>query len=334
MAKKLLVPLSLWVLFFFFWYQIVYSYVGNISNRLLFTLFDVTLIMGSFYFVFSFAVPALLLKKKTILFIITIIAGITAGSLLLIRVMQALLESNLVQINFAMTWNYSSLYNNRYFIALFGTVAGLITKLSIEWTAARKKIQAVEIEKTRAELQYLKNQVNPHFLFNALNTIYFQFDESADSARHSLLQFSDILRYQLYDCNEERVPVIKELLYLDNYIKIQALRKDSHCEVDFSFDAGWSTEAIAPLLLIPFVENAFKYVSDFTDRRNYILVTADKKEGWLLFSCVNTFQPAAASTGIGLMNVKRRLALLYQENHQLSITVTGDLYSVQLKIKV
>lgn len=335
MAKKVFIQIGLWIIFFFFWYQIVYIYVGNIGNRLLFTFFDVSLIIVSFYFVYSFAAPKLLLKKKRILFIVAVVAGVVVSSFLLIWMLKAILNSDLFRIKFIMSWNYTDLYNTRFSIALFGTIAGLVTKLSIEWTQAKKRIQQVECEKTKAELNYLKNQVNPHFLFNALNTIYFQLDESPDNARNSLLKFSDILRYQLYDCNDDYVPVIKEIEYLDNYIKIQKLRKESNYVIDFSFDTIWTNEKIAPLLLIPFVENAFKYVSDFPEQQNRITISAEKHENCMHFSCTNSFDKTVIhKNGLGIINVKRRLELVYPGRHKLDITTEGNYFTILLKIEL
>lgn len=234
-----------------------------------------------------------------------------------------------------MIWNFTDLYNNRFFLALFGTFAGLVTKLSLEWTQAKKRIRQVEYEKTKAELEYLKSQVNPHFLFNALNTIYFQLDESKASARTSLLLFSDILRYQLYDCNEDYVPVIKEIEYLDNYIKIQKLRKESNYSIDFSFDTVWTNEKIAPLLLISFVENAFKYVSDFPEKQNTISISAEKQDNCMKFSCVNSFdRRVTGKKGLGIDNVKRRLELVYPGRYKLDLVTEDNYFTVLLIVEL
>lgn len=333
MIKRVLLQTGFWLLFFIFWYQIVYTYVGSRGNRLLFTFFDVSLIAVTFYFVYLFAVPQLLLKKKRVLFLFSLLGIITATSFVLIGLLKAALHSNFFQISFSMSWNYSDLYNNRFFIALFGAVAGLAAKLSLEWAQSSKRIRQIELEKTRAELDYLRSQVNPHFLFNALNTIYFQLDESTDNARSSLLKFADILRYQLYDCNDELVPVIKEIEYLDNYIKIQKLRKGTDFKIDFSFDTIWNDGKVAPLLLIPFVENAFKHVSAFTDRENSISIALEKKDEFLQFTCTNTFDKAdSVNHGLGIANVKRRLELIYPGKHALTINSRENVFDVHLKI--
>lgn len=318
-------------MFFLFWYQIVYVYVDNTGNRLLFTFLDVLLILATFYFVYAVAVPKLLLRKKKLLFVVAVTLAVGVSGGILIFVLRELLHSDLFRINFTMSWNFTDLYNNRFFIALFGTLAGLVVKLSLEWSKSGKRIQEIEHERTRAELNYLKNQVNPHFLFNALNTIYFQLDESTENARNSLLKFSDILRYQLYNCNDEFVPVINEIEYLDNYIKIQQLRQEVHAIVDFSFDTTWTNEKIAPLLLIPFVENAFKYAG----RENLINISIEKKDDRLHFHCSNTFEPEnKGNNGLGIANVKRRLELTYPGRHKLEIGSHGNIFVVNLQISL
>lgn len=328
MAKNALIQAGFWIIFFLFWYQIVYVYVDSTSNRLLFTFLDVLLIMATFYFVYSLAVPKLLLKKKKLLFVAALLVGVAVSGSLLILLLRSILHSDLFRINFTMSWNFTDLYNNRFFIALFGTVAGLAVKLSLEWSRARKRIQEVEHEKTRAELNYLKNQVNPHFLFNALNTIYFQLDESTENARSSLLKFSDILRYQLYNCNDEYVPVLNEIEYLNNYIRIQQLRKEAAASIDFSFDTTWQKEKIAPLLLIPFVENAFKYVS----AQGEINIIIERSGDDLRFYCSNTFEAGTPGHGLGIANVKRRLELTYPNKHKLDIGNDNGLFAVDLNI--
>ena len=236
-----------------------------------------------------------------------------------------------------MSWSYTNFYDNRFFIAVFGVFAGLSARLSLEWITTKRKMQQMAYEKSKAELISLKNQINPHFLFNALNTIYFQLNESKDSAQQLLVKFSDLLRYQIYDCADEFVLVTQELEYLSNYISLQEIRKGNSCDVNFSFDTSWKKEKIAPLLLITFIENAFKYVSTDSDKQNKIEVSIFKNRDCLDFYCYNSVNGEVAQVqkcGLGIDNVKRRLILIYPERSELSITKTNEYYSVALKIKL
>src|SRR5690606_22905121 len=119
-------------------------------------------------------------------------------------------------------------------------------------------IRKMELEKVNAELEYLKAQVNPHFLFNSINTIYFQIDRHNELARNSLSGFSDMLRYQLYECNGTEIGIEKEIRYLKNYVSLQRMRKDENYLIFFEEHGDLTGFNVPPLLLIPFVENAFK----------------------------------------------------------------------------
>jgi two-component system, LytTR family, sensor kinase len=181
--------------------------------------------------------------------------------------------------------------------------------------------------------------VNPHFVFNTLNSIYFQIDKSNQEARETLLQFSEILRYQLYECNADKLPVVKEMAYLEDYIQLQQKRKDENYKVNFHCSEQVSDFLIAPLLLIPLVENAFKHISHFTDRPNEIEIKADRKGKRFCFTVKNTKEEGKKSRepdygGIGLKNVQRRLQLLYPGRHDFQIMNTPEMYFVTLMLTI
>ena len=194
----------------------------------------------------------------------------------------------------------------------------------------------MELEKVTSELEYLKAQINPHFVFNSINAIYFQIDKENVAARESLSVFSDMLRYQLYECNGTEISIEKELLYLKNYIAMQRMRKDEHYTISFSAGEQVKGFNISPLLIIPFVENAFKYVSHHPDK-NEIRIGIDKHENQLRLSVFNTKENKAtvnSYAGIGLKNVQRRLELLYKDRHTLAIDNRPDAFEVNLSLQV
>src|SRR5690606_22334419 len=129
---------------------------------------------------------------------------------------------------------YNTYYN--FSIGLFYLAFHVALQLSKEWYFQRQLIRQMELEKITSELEHLKAQINPHFVFNSINTIYFQIDKQNTSARESLSAFSDMLRYQLYECNGTEIPVEKEIVYLKNYIALQRMRKDKNYSI--SFDVG------------------------------------------------------------------------------------------------
>jgi two-component system LytT family sensor kinase len=228
-------------------------------------------------------------------------------------------------------WNHS-FYN--FSIALFYMAFSLALQLSKEWFFQREKLRLMEIEKLNTELEYLKLQINPHFLFNSLNTIYFQIDKANGIARETLLKFSDLLRYPLYECNGKEVALKKELEYIKNYFDLQRLRKDENYQVSLKCDITDTNQMVAPLLLVPFIENAFKHISHFSEHANIVKVEISREHKLLRFYVFNTTeqsgQPDPGTGGIGLKNVRRRLDLIYGDSYLLDIRQAGKEFEVNL----
>jgi two-component system, LytTR family, sensor kinase len=229
---------------------------------------------------------------------------------------------------------YNTLYNLS--IAFFYLTFSVALQLSREWYEQRELIRRIEIEKLNTELEYLKSQINPHFLFNSINTIYFQIDKNNTTARETLSAFSEMLRYQLYECNGKEIQVEKEVAYLRNYVELQKARKDENYKISFNH-YNMHGFSIAPLLLIPFVENAFKYVSHFPEG-NEIKIDLRKTANLFCMNVFNTkdgFRKAQGDDhGIGLKNVQRRLQLLYNGKHRISINDKPNSFEVNLEITI
>ncbi len=194
-------------------------------------------------------------------------------------------------------------------------------------------------EKAEAELIWLKSQMNPHFLFNAINSVYFLIDKQNAEARQALHKFSGMLRYQLYEIKDEKVPIEKEINYLKDYIDVQRLRREN-LSLQINIDEALKGFNIEPLLLIPFIENSFKHLSHFgIKRQNEIKIHLYKQKDEMIFNVLNTTEDKEEAIvkqngGIGLSNVKRRLALLYPQSHQLTIQHSNGHFDVQLKLKI
>ena len=229
---------------------------------------------------------------------------------------------------------YNTFYN--FSTAFFYMCFTMALILSKNWYKQHLLLQKMQVEKLETELRYLRAQMNPHFLFNSINTIYFQIDKNNPEARNSLQKFSELLRYQLYECNEEQIAIEKEIEYLKSYIDLQRLRKQKNYNIRFEADEGVRNFSIAPLLLISFVENAFKHVSHYTDKSNDIHICIHKQNNYLLFDVVNSKSSSqlSAREGIGLKNVNRRLELLYANRHELCINNESSSYSVHLKLQL
>lgn len=199
------------------------------------------------------------------------------------------------------------------------------------------KIQLEKItnDQLQTELKFLKAQYHPHFLFNALNTIYFQMDENVAEAKKSVEKFSELLRYQLYD-QQQTVPVSQEVRYLRNFIELQEIRSSDKLRLSVYFDGKLNGQQVYPLLMLPLVENAFKYVGGDYWIRIEALVDKDQ----LHFSVANAIPgeiPIPVSDqkagGIGLDNLRRRLQLLYPEKHRLHIEKKNGEFLADLVLK-
>ncbi len=229
---------------------------------------------------------------------------------------------------------YNTFYNLS--IAFFYMAFAVALQLSREWYEQREHIRKIEIEKLNTELDYLKAQINPHFLFNSINTIYFQIDKQNAKARETLSSFSEMLRYQLYECNGHDVDIEKEISYLKNYVDLQRHRKDDNYKIIFEHEDVKGFR-IAPLLLIPFVENAFKHVSHFPNG-NEINIRLQRENGSFLMTVKNTCDTASlkssSGSGIGLKNASRRLELLYPSRHNLTIKNEDKAFEVSLELKL
>lgn len=195
-------------------------------------------------------------------------------------------------------------------------------------------LEKLKTEKKEAELEFLKSQYHPHFLFNALNTIYFQVDENNAEAKKSIEYLSELLRYQLYDVNQE-VAFYQEINYLRSYIAFQQLRKTDKLKVNIDIDNTLKEQRIAPLLFQPLLENAFKYVSGGYE----ITLVLKLKEDQVYFELTNSVSDVLVSSdlkdsGIGLSNLKRRLELLYPEKHQMTVNNGDNFFKVILTLPV
>ncbi|QEH41549.1 sensor histidine kinase [Chitinophaga sp. XS-30] len=231
-----------------------------------------------------------------------------------------------------------------YSVALPSTLASMTLAMSIKltknWIQTKRRQQMLEKEKLETELNFLKNQFNPHFLFNTINSIFFLIHKNPDKASVSLAKFSELLRYQLYECNDRQIPLSREVIYLENSIELERLRLNNSIKVDFQVsDTPADHLGIAPFILMTFVENAFKHVSKHPGQPNWITIKLDIYQEQLDFFVENstsydTYTPMTASNGIGLKNVQRRLDLVYPEKYELDIQRRQYSYAVRLRLQL
>ncbi len=217
----------------------------------------------------------------------------------------------------------------------------IITGFKFGWDAFLKQheLDTLKSEVHESELMYLKSQINPHFLFNNLNNLYAYALENSPKTPEIILELSSVLRYILYECKENYVPLTNEINHLNEFIKLSKLQLEERGEVLFSADVKSSSYMIAPLILPVFVENAFKHCTSSLSNNASINIDLNVLEdGKLDFICTNSYSEQSntqnLSKGIGLENVKRRLELLYPHNYQLNINTKNDNYEVILQLQL
>lgn len=215
---------------------------------------------------------------------------------------------------------------------LLGTMLQVIDR----WRIAEKRSKESELEKVNAELSYLKLQINPHFLFNTLNNIYSLASVQSTQTPAAVMKLSEIMRYVTQDAQADIVPLEKEIQYINNYIELQKMRSNDKLELNFKAEGDFSRNSIAPLLLISFVENAFKYGVS-THEKSHISIHITAERDVLQMRVRNTVfdRPEhAATSSIGMSNTRRRLDLLYPGRHSLTFGKTNGYYTVDLKMEL
>jgi len=334
------------MLFFLFWCLFKVGGKMEIPKALLSTTIDIGITMIVMMITVEVLLPRLLYPKRGILFFVCFFALILAGGSMIILSQLQLMGSSLSHYreNVARSpghyyyWFWADLVFGSYFLVFFIPATGAAIRLAFDRIRALNIVEKLQKEKALSELELLKHQINPHFLFNALNTVYYKIDRTNPSARETLQRFSNMLRYQLYECNTAFVDVEKEMSFLSSYIQLQRERLNDNYTI-----TCWGLEEvkgfiISPFLLMPLVENCFKHVSSDPKRGNYISIECRTEGSSLFFHTGNTCLTTATGspdkkTGIGLENVKRRLDLLYPNRHELIIKERPGFCDVILKIQ-
>lgn len=231
-------------------------------------------------------------------------------------------------------WTISNLFvHGFYFLFSFGLV------FLINDVRDKEHSISLEQEKQAAELKFLKAQINPHFLFNGINSVYHLIDQKPAIAKDTLLKFSNLLRYQLYECNDELIPLEKEWAHIRDYVEMEKIRKGDDVKIQLELPEESFNIKIPPLLFTPFIENAFKYVSNHDEGKKnqiFIRVRLYLEQGKLWFEAENTIDASVnkPAGGIGIANVKKRLNLLFPNQHDLEISKSAERFTVGLSLNL
>lgn len=235
------------------------------------------------------------------------------------------------------------LENQNYFFLLTFFIAGSSTigKIVFDWARHLREKQTLETQTMQSELKFLKSQINPHFLFNTLNNLYALTLKKSDQAPEIVLRLSEMMRYMLYECNEKQVLLSKEVNYIKNYLELERLRQGKQVDINFELTGEVSDQKIAPLMFIPFLENSFKHGLSNQLKHGFVNIKMEVNDNTVDFYIENSKPESPPkqdhhrrSGGIGLVNVHRRLNLLYPEQYDLKISDTPKSYAVNLKLEL
>ena len=213
-------------------------------------------------------------------------------------------------------------------------------KLAKHWYSQEKEARELNSQKLEAELNFLKAQIHPHFLFNTLNNLYALTLKKSDASPEIVLKLSDLLSYMLYECNSRLVSLNKELSLIENYISLEKIRYGDRLKVRYTTSGVEKENLLPPMLLLPFVENAFKHGTSEILEDAWVNINIDITDTQLLFDIENSNGHKQESDeqdyqkGIGLNNVKRRLELLYENGYTLNISDSDTSYHVHLVINL
>ncbi|HEY8367484.1 MAG TPA: sensor histidine kinase [Bacteroidia bacterium] len=212
-----------------------------------------------------------------------------------------------------------------------------LTKFANDYFASEDRLRSIESKQIESELNFLKAQINPHFLFNTLNSIYALSLKKSDEAPEVVLKLSDLLRYMLYECETEFIALEKEIHVTQSYLELEQIRLKNKEAISLQISGDPSGKIIAPLLWIPFVENAIKHGLNSKASDGFVRILIEINDNEIRFTCVNNFSPTIhdpeRAGGIGIENTRKRLALIYPHRHTLLIKSDNQLYSVTLIIK-
>ena len=279
-----------------------------------------------------FLLPRYFYTKKYLVFFISV--SVLIGLVMLME------EQVLEQIYFPNTRRAENFPG--VFITLIDIlpVIVILSGFKFAWDAIvkQRQLEEMQAEIMESELQFLKSQINPHFLFNNLNNLYSYAISKSPKTPQIILHLSAVLRYMLYECKERYVPLSKEMEQLENFTKLYQLQIEERGKVNFKTKLIGNSHKIAPLILVVFIENAFKHSQASQTNNIKIDIETELEGDYLTFLCRNNYTAIQTSgelnKGIGLKNVKKRLELLYPDAHELKITESDGIFEVQLRMEL
>ena len=323
------------VLFWLFMYIFLVLLTGNKDQLGLIMIksgVNIVLFILMAYINVNYLIPQLLSKGKTIQYVLALL--LTAVAMTPIKlVLFYLIYSHDVASQKYFLDNYHLPMVELLLVGVASTIYKLFTDILYHQNRTRE----LERQNLTSELKFLKTQIDPHFFFNTLNSLYALSLKKSDRAPDTVLKLSNMMRYMLYECNDKTVSLEKEIEYIRNYIDLEAIRVPDRNVVNLTIEGDAANKQIMPLVFSPFIENSFKHGLNTVDS-GFIHIKLKIMDDHLFFRISNSYNAEAQNDkdigGIGLENVKRRLNLVYPDNHMLKIDKNASTYQIELYIKL
>lgn len=330
-SKTLLIHLAVWALVFLLPYAFATENprqddADALAFRRLDTITNVFWV-GLFYLNALVLIPQLFYSKKYFFLVVSLLASF-AFIILLRGSLFPLLVSGKHFI-------FSRSASHNILAFLFTITVSTTYKIVTDKITTDSRATELQKENLKTELSFLRSQISPHFLFNLLNNIVAMVRLKSEQLEPTIIKLSNLLQYMLYETDDEKILLKQEVESLQNYIDLQKIRFTEQLNLTTNFDVQQEWNTIEPMLLIPFVENAFKH-GNTSQHKQQILINLSTQANQLTFNVSNTFEASDQvkdkTSGIGLANVKRRLQLLYPAKHSLDISTKDGWFMVELKI--
>jgi len=344
LKNRILTHLIFWLVYISFFGLLWGSYDGKFKEEFIVQLLILPVKLLLVYSTLYIFLPNLLIKKQIFSFLFFLILNMALAAFLMRLIAYYIVYPNYypdaLSCNECGFWMITKFVH--YAVSL-SAVLFLATSIKILklWYKDQQATKSLEKEKLEAELKFLKGQIHPHFLFNTLNNLYALTLKKSDNAPEVVLKLSELMNYMLYDANASQVPLEKEIQYIKNYIALEKIRYGKRVEINFDIRGEVTGKNIAPMLILPFVENTFKHGVSQEMESVWISIDLQVSEDEMVLKVENSKSPESTllsqkdyAKGIGLTNVKRRLELLYKNHYELKIFDEQDTYLIVLKLNL
>ena len=326
-----------WLVYTIFWIWIVSAYI-ELQPGITRTMSIILPQMGLFYLNLLYLIPEFLDRKSRLNYFVVV------GTLVVLVVITGGLLDIYLDSLYPFPFHgqqerpWYSNFIARFFMSVMPLVVSALVSKSLQVRKQREESLELRNKMLEAESRALKAQINPHFLFNSLNNIYSLAQLKSDKTPDAILHLSDILRFVTYESTQDFVDLSYELKHIHSFIQLQYLKDEDQSNMQINIDPANGHFKIAPLLLIPFIENSFKH-SDHEDKAHgWIKIDIIAKDGKISMTCENSISTKARSNmekhGVGMENVKKRLALIYPGRHRLTIKDNLQSYKTELEIQL